>query len=1604
MALSTTRRTPRQRRAPTLAASPWPLTAAVVTVVAMAAVTGVDGSILQDSQVQFLRDCQGAWGNPSQTWTDDSDWDCDMLEFLICDPYGMILSLGIVNKQLPGPIPDSISNLDKLESLILSQRGITGSLPATIGGLTSLQILDLGRNTGMSGSLPTHILNLNSLTYLSMRGCNLQGSLPAGMGAMVSLAYIDVSYNSLTGPIPESLGDLASLTWLTLSSNQLSGDIPAELGSLLSLFYLQLSENELSGSIPESLFSLANLFTLALDMNQLTGTISALSNLVNLVSLSLASNHLYGSIPDSVTNLAAVRTFDLSHNFFTGPMVKPPGAAADLSSNYLSGALTEQPSDDAVGANCFTSSPAGATWLPEQRPEAVCRAFCGISMRANAAAAGAACGGRGLCYPDGPSLAPTCLCDAGFVQFGSIYCLAEGSVLTSPVDSNILPPATLLTKGTRKETKGAFTEEPVTLFVFEKGREDEGCRFELGFTVNFTFSLSPKGKAGSNGFAFVVSATSTVGSSDGVGYGGMDPRSMAIEFDVLQNKPNGDMKEQHVGLNVKGIEKSIAAVKSPFSLLNKQAYTAWVGYEPGDPGTIQVFLAKGAVTRAATNAGKPAKPLLERRLSLCEVLRGGEEEQLQAFYFGFVASTTVKPFTTQVILNSAMHADLPPPRPPVDITPCKIPPLSLIPCPLSLIPCPLSLIPCPLSLIPCPLSFIPCPLSLIPCPLSLIPCPLSLIPCPLSLIPCPLSLIPCPLSFIPCPLSLIPCPLSLIPCPLSLIPCPLSLIPCPLSLIPCPLSFIPCPLSLIPCPLSLISLVLSPLSLVLSPLSLVLSPLSLVLSPLSLVLSPLYPLSSLPYPLSSLPYPLSSLPYPLSSLPYPLSSLPYPLSSLPYPLSSLPYIPCPLSLIPCPLSLIPCPFSLIPCPLSLIACPLSLISLVLSPLSLVLSPLSLVPSPLSLVLSPLYPLSSLPYPLSSLPYPLSFLPYPLSSLPYRLSSLPYIPCPLSLIPCPLSLIPCPLSLIPCPLSLISLVLSPLSLVLSPLSLVLSPLSLVLSPLSLVLSPLSLVLSPLYPLSSLPYPLSSLPYPLSSLPYPLSSLPYPLSSLPYPLSFLPYPLSSLPYRLSSLPYIPCPLSLIPCPLSLIPCPLSLIPCPLSLISLVLSPLSLVLSPLSLVLSPLSLVLSPLSLILTFLHLPCCPPPPLSLSSLCQTFKYQDPACYSGNLNHVVLLVGYYILRDDGSQSRIAPPFWIIRNSWGEEWGDRGHMRMDIQGGDGVCSINVLPGIYPIVKIAGDPCGSKSYKGDGDLQPSMNPCGRFTCTAIAKTNSNTCTCSLPSETKQPFVEVANGYGNTCAYVDVCGSYFKNPCAVGTCINDGKGSYSCICPPNHVPSRTIDDFPTCDPANGTATSLTVSGDKWACADVFGLVGLSSSHFAQQNPDINCSQPLLKDAVLRIAGTPAIPCTGFFYTLNGDKCVTIASSVGITKDNLMALNPGLDCTQAIKPGRSLCVERNATYAYTAPECLKYATLTAQDTCERLLKGPGVDKVEPSSWAALYRNNPGLVCSNTVPGSVSAVGSNIGVQNTGHLHSASAQKAGPSRCRHRSHAPVLTASMPTVA
>ena len=60
-----------------------------------------------------------------------------------------------------------------------------------------------------------------------------------------------------------------------------------------------------------------------------------------------------------------------------------------------------------------------------------------------------------------------------------------------------------------------------------------------------------------------------------------------------------------------------------------------------------------------------------------------------------------------------------------------------------------------------------------------------------------------------------------------------------------------------------------------------------------------------------------------------------------------------------------------------------------------------------------------------------------------------------------------------------------------------------------------------------------------------------------------------------------------------------------------------------------------------------------------------------LNHAITIVGYSNLDSD------SKPYWIVRNSWGADWGEDGYIRIAIQEGDGVCGINMevtFPNIY------------------------------------------------------------------------------------------------------------------------------------------------------------------------------------------------------------------------------------------------------------------------------------------------------------------------------------------
>ena len=91
------------------------------------------------------------------------------------------------------------------------------------------------------------------VTHLDLHSNGLTGEIPAELGGLTSLVRLELSSNGLTGEIPAELGRLTNLEVLQLFSNGLTGEIPAELGGLTNLEVLQLQGNRLAGCIPAGL-------------------------------------------------------------------------------------------------------------------------------------------------------------------------------------------------------------------------------------------------------------------------------------------------------------------------------------------------------------------------------------------------------------------------------------------------------------------------------------------------------------------------------------------------------------------------------------------------------------------------------------------------------------------------------------------------------------------------------------------------------------------------------------------------------------------------------------------------------------------------------------------------------------------------------------------------------------------------------------------------------------------------------------------------------------------------------------------------------------------------------------------------------------------------------------------------------------------------------------------------------------------------------------------------------------------------------------------------------------------------------------------------------
>ncbi|PRQ52040.1 putative protein kinase RLK-Pelle-LRR-XI-1 family [Rosa chinensis] len=281
------------------------------------------------------------------SWVGDNSSTCNWVG-ISCNNFGSINHINLTGSGLRGTLHTlSFSTFPNLISLNLSHNAFFGTIPPSLGSLSSLEILDLSQNN-INGSIPDDFVMLGNLSILSFRKNQISGQIPQEMYKLSSLRVIDISINNITGSIPASIGNLSNLIVLDLHKNALSGSIPSSIGNLTRLKVLYLMYNQLSGAIPNEVGQLKFLTDLGLVNNKLNGTIPlGINNLVYLKNFWSSNNSLSGSIPGDICSGGLLEIFTVQNNQLTGPIPRSLRNCTSLTRlrlerNQLSGNISEE--------------------------------------------------------------------------------------------------------------------------------------------------------------------------------------------------------------------------------------------------------------------------------------------------------------------------------------------------------------------------------------------------------------------------------------------------------------------------------------------------------------------------------------------------------------------------------------------------------------------------------------------------------------------------------------------------------------------------------------------------------------------------------------------------------------------------------------------------------------------------------------------------------------------------------------------------------------------------------------------------------------------------------------------------------------------------------------------------------------------------------------------------------------------------------------------------------------------------------------------------------------------------------------------------------------
>ena len=241
------------------------------------------------------------------------------------------------NTTVSGTLSSTIGHLTSLRSVWLYSNKFSGTIPSNIGLLTSLDTLDVSE-AFINGTLPTEIYSMSSLVTLVFDTCDLSGTIPQPDRMVPLLELLQLDSNRLSGKLPIRMDIFfPNLRELRLNDNLLTGEVPSSVGEMVNLKTLVLHDNSLSGKLLEQpfLYKRTGLTQLYLAYNLFSGTISTdIGLLTNLFILDLGHRDLIthsaveeaeeqvrgfmGTIPTELGQLYSLQWLFLWGNQLTG--------------------------------------------------------------------------------------------------------------------------------------------------------------------------------------------------------------------------------------------------------------------------------------------------------------------------------------------------------------------------------------------------------------------------------------------------------------------------------------------------------------------------------------------------------------------------------------------------------------------------------------------------------------------------------------------------------------------------------------------------------------------------------------------------------------------------------------------------------------------------------------------------------------------------------------------------------------------------------------------------------------------------------------------------------------------------------------------------------------------------------------------------------------------------------------------------------------------------------------------------------------------------------------------------------------------------------------